>query len=137
MVEVTGWLPHRDCLVVEVVSRKPVSGPDRRKQENNREFRENRCLEPRPAVKFSGKASMLRPNSLAEDNRELDKSDQGRKQLFLSYFRDQTSEPPRGPRSGGRSVAGAQASGSVKRMEPTMPLSRSSRSAPAASQVHV
>jgi hypothetical protein len=69
----------RDCLVVEVVSRKPVSGPDRRKQENNREFRENRCLEPRPAVEFSGKASMLRPNSLAEDNRELDKSDQGRK----------------------------------------------------------
>src|SRR5215204_6811215 len=61
MVEVTGWLPHRDCLVVEVVSRKPVSGPDRRKQGNNREFRENRCLEPRPAVEFSGKASMLRP----------------------------------------------------------------------------
>src|SRR5215217_1518502 len=110
-------------MVVEVVSRKPVSGPDRRKQRNNREFRENRCLEPRPAVEFSGKASMLRPNSLAEDNRESDKSDQGRKQLFLSYFRDQTSEPPRGPRSGGRSVAGAQASGSVKRMEPTMPLS--------------
>src|SRR5215203_40283 len=66
-------------MVVEVVSRKPVSGPDRRKQRNNREFRENRCLEPRPAVEFSGKASMLRPNSLAEDNRELDKSDQGRK----------------------------------------------------------
>src|SRR5829696_8143037 len=114
MVEVTGWLPHRDCLVVEVVSRKPVSGPDRRKQGNNREFRENRCLEPRPAVEFSGKASMLRPNSLAEDNRESDKSD---------YFRDQTSEPPRGPRSGGRSVAGGKASGSVKRMEPTMALS--------------